>query len=681
MTQTQYRTALILLVLLLLGWLWLGGDEPVPEPQGASEHTRAFQQQVRATLPMADTGDFDRAQRGLIAQAEQLAIRNDAGELVWELGGYDFLAGADPDSVHPSLLRQARLNLHHGLYQVTEGIYQVRGYDLANLTFVRSDSGWIVFDALTVPETARAAYALVTEHLGHRPIKAVVISHTHADHFGGIEGLISQAQLDSGEVELIVPAGFIGHAVAENVLAGNVMARRASFQYGNILAKGPRGQVDAAIGKGLPRGRVGILPPTREITQPIETLTIDGVTLVMQNTPGTEAPAEMNTFLPQFDTFWAAENTIGALHNLYTLRGAPVRDALGWSQYINQALHRFGKRAEVLMASHSWPRWGNAEIVEFLEKQRDLYGYLHDEALRLANHGVTINEIQDEFTVPPVLAQAWYNRGYHGSYHRNAKAVLNRYLGYSDMNPATLLALSPGDSAPRYVAAMGGLASVLALGRTAFEAGEYRWCAELVNKAVFAHPDSSEARHLQADCLEQLGYQSESAGERNSFLVAAQELRQGMQPTEAMTAPSERIAAVLPVPDFLNLLGVHLNGPEVAEAGFEFTMNLVLPDVDERYLVALNNAHLSHIEGYQDPEADLTLTLDRADLSRLLQDPTTLAGLAWDGAIEYQGDLTVLARLALYLDRFDPWFEIIAPNDHSEVSQGRAATGTSPINR
>ncbi|MEN0676662.1 alkyl/aryl-sulfatase [Plesiomonas shigelloides] len=650
----------------------------------ATPATQQFLTQAAETLPTSNIDDIAFATKGLIAQEKDLQIKNAAGKVVWELGSYDFLLKDAPSTsatIHPSLLRQATLNMNHGLYKVTDGIYQVRGYDLANITFVRGKTGWIVFDPLTVPETAKAAYDLVSKQLGKLPVVAVVYSHSHADHFGGVKGIISQADVDSGKVQVIAPAGFTEHAISENVLAGNAMARRTTYQYGNMLPKSEKGQVDAAIGKGVALGELSLITPTKEISKDIEEITVDGVTMVMQSTPGTEAPAEMNTWLPQFKTYWAAENTIGGLHNVYTLRGAPVRDPRAWSSYINQSLHLFGDKAEVIMASHTWPRWGNDTIVSFLEKQRDMYGFINNEALRLANHGVTIDEVQDEFKVPESLAREWYNRGYHGSYHRNAKAVINKYLGYSDMNPAKLLPLSPKDAAPRYVAAMGGIDKVIAEGKRAFDQGDFRWCAEVVNYAVFAEPGNMPARFQQADCLEQLGYQSESAGERNSFLMGAYELRNGVPKGVATKTASPDLIAAMPVTDFLDYLAVRLDGNKADQAGYTLTMNINLSDSNEKVLMQVKNGNLSHIKGYQDNKPDVTMTINRAALADFMLQKASLQELQQAGRVEITGDANRLYQLGTYLDNFDFWFNIVTPNDHSQYSHGLSGSKTSPINR
>ncbi len=604
--------------------------------------------------------DFKLVEKGFIAQQDNLEIKNAQGKVVWELGNYSFLLdGKDYNSIHPSLQRQAQLNMHHGLYKVTDRIYQVRGYDLANITFVQGDTGWIVFDPLTVPETAKAALDFVNKELGERPVKAVVYSHAHADHFGGVKGIVTQEQADSGEVQIIAPKGFLHHAVAENVLAGNAMSRRVTYQYGNALAKSATGQVDAAIGKGVAQGEVSLIAPTKVISEPTETLVVDGITMEFQNTPGTESPAEMNTYFPQFDALWMAENTVGGLHNVYTLRGAEVRDAKAWSKYINESIHLYAKDATVMFASHSWPRWGKDTINDFLRKQRDMYGYIHDQALRLANHGVTINEIQDEFHVPDVLAHEWYNRGYHGSYHRNAKAVINKYLGYFDMNPATLRPLAPADAAPKYVAAMGGMDNVLKVGKDAFNAGDYRWCAEIVDKAVFAEPNNKQARYLQADCLEQLGYQSESAGERNTYLMGAYELRHGLPKSGATKTAGADTVVAMDTELFLDYLGVRLNGDKAA--GVEYTINFVLPDVNETFLVELENAHLNNLKGIQSDNPDMTLTINRAELNKVLMGKTSISQLVKAGNAKIEGNAKALTDIAGMLDNFEFWFNIIEP--------------------
>jgi len=626
----------------------------------ASKYTIAHQEKLLAKLPFNDKLDFSLVEKGLIKRPEKLSIKDELGNVVWELGNYQFLLDNNKiDSVNPSLLRQAKLNMAYGLYQVTERIYQVRGYDLANITFIKGDSGWIVFDPLLTAATSRAALALVTQELGQFPVKAVVYSHAHADHFGGVKGVVSQAQVDSGEVQIIAPRGFMEHAIKENVLAGNAMTRRATYQYGNALSKGTKGQVDAAIGKGLSTGYIDLIAPSREIFADEETIVIDGIEMVMQNTPGTESPAEMNTYFPQFKTLWLAENVTGTLHNIYTLRGAEVRDSQAWSKFINKVIYRFAKDSDVMFASHSWPRWGKEYIVEVLEKQRDMYGYLHNKTLNLANKGVTINEIHNQLAVPDVLAHQWYNRGYHGSYSHNVRGIINKYLGFYDANPANLNKLSPTESSVKYVELIGGAEKVLTQANKAFEKGEYRWVAELLNHLIFAQPENEKAKHLQADTLEQLGYQAENAGWRNSYLAAAFELRHGIPKAAKATKAGPDIITAMSSELIFDFLGVRLNTDKAL--AHQFKINFVFPDRNEKFLLELSNAHLNNIENVQDKQADLTVTIDRKDLDLLLLKLQSFEQLLKSGAMKLDGNGKILGQLLMMMDDFPFWFNIVTP--------------------
>lgn len=629
-------------------------------PNAVSEATLAYQQTVKNTLPFSDTKDFELAEKGLIKRPDKVEIRDENGDVVWELGNYKFLLDEKyHDSINPSLERQARLNMLYGLFKVSDRIYQVRGYDLANMTLIRGDTGWIIFDTLLTPPTAKAAFALVTQELGDFPIKAVVYSHAHADHFGGVRGIISQAQVDSGEVKILAPRDFMEHAIKENVLAGNAMTRRASYQYGNVLPKSEFGLVDAAIGKGLSNGSIGLIAPTLIVEEDEETIIIDGIEMVFQNTPDTESPSEMNTYFPQFKALWTAENVIGTMHNVYTLRGAAVRDAQGWSKYINQLIHNYAKDTDVMFASHSWPRWGNEYLISVLEKQRDLYGYLHDKTLNLANKGVTIDEIHNELDVPDVLAHEWYNRGYHGSYSHNVRGVLNRYLGFFDMNPANLNKLSPTESAPKYIAAMGGVKNVMVMSQTAYDNGEYRWAAELLNNLIFAQPENAPARLLQANIFEQMGYQAESAGWRNTYLAGAFELRNGLPETiNAVKVGSDLIVAMSSELIF-DFLGVRLNS-ELA-IGKTITINIVFPDKNEKFLLELKNAHLNNIQGIQSDSPDVSIVMNRSDLNLMLMKVKSFPELLDSGAIEFDGNINAFVSILKMLEEFPFWFNIVTP--------------------
>jgi alkyl sulfatase BDS1-like metallo-beta-lactamase superfamily hydrolase len=656
MINSKFHTLALYSTLLLFPAIVDANTDKKP----ATKFTIEQQQMVLASLPFDDVKDFALSEKGLIKRPDQVTIKDATGKVVWELGNFDFLTtGQSYDSLNPSLARQATLNMSYGLYKVTDRIYQVRGYDLANISFIKGDTGWIIFDPLTTPYTSKAALALVTEELGEYPVKAVVYSHAHADHFGGVKGIISQSDVDSGKVQVIAPRGFMEHAVKENVLAGKAMGRRAIYQYGNTLEKGPKSQVDSAIGKGISTGVISLIAPTREIDEDETTIVIDGVTMVMQNTAGTESPAEMNTYFPQFKTLWLAENVTGTLHNVYTLRGAEVRDAQKWSKFINKVIHGLAKDADVVFASHSWPRWGNDYLISVLKKQRDLYGYLHDNTLNLANKGVTINEIHNEFEVPDSLAHEWYNRGYHGSYSHNVRGIMNKYLGFYDMNPANLNKLSPADSAIKYVTLMGGAEQVLKQAKAAFERGEYRWVAEIVNHVVFADPSNKEALYLQADTLEQLGYQAENAGWRNNYLSAAYELRHGV-PTKAKTARfGPDFISAISTELLFDYLGVKLNAKKALNQ--HFSINFIVPDRNEKLLIELDNSHLNNIVGVQSEQADLTVTINRKDFDLMLMKQVSFQALVKSGAVKLKGNGKVFGQLLMMLDEFPTWFNIVTP--------------------
>jgi len=644
-----------------------------PKGKQPSTFTLELRNGLKATLPFNDKRDFDEAKKGFIAEPAYKQIMADAGHVAWDMESYQWLlSGQDFTSIHPSLQRQAVLNMGYGLYEVVPGrIYQVRGFDLANISFVKGDTGWIVFDPLTAKETARAALELINEKLGKRPVVGIVYSHSHVDHWAGVRGVVDEADVVSGKVMLIAPEGFMEAAIAENVFAGNVMSRRSQVQYATLLERNPFGHVDQSIGKNVARGAVGLIAPNRSITKDFEEITLDGVKMVFQNTPDTEAPTEMNTYFPQFKAFWAAENVTGTIHNIYTLRGAAVRNALNWSKHINVALWKFGQEAEVMFASHSWPRWGNDRIQEVLRTQRDAYANLNNQALHYANQGVTINEIHNVYAVPKSLQQQWAARSYHGAETNNARGVINRFLGHWDGNPATLIPLSPSDSAPLYVEMMGGSDRIMAKGRELQAQGKYLESVEILNKLVFAEPLNQPARDLLADAYEQLGYQMESTSMRNTFLQGTYELRSGMPTGTAPSTGSADVIRSMPTGFWLDFLGISMD-PKRAE-GMRVTINLVLPDIGEKYLVELNNATLTNIEGVQSPKPDLTLTLNRADLNRVMLGVANFDSLAQEGRARFDGDRTAIYKLRDLMVTFTPDFEFIpgsAP-EKRQVPPGR----------
>jgi alkyl sulfatase BDS1-like metallo-beta-lactamase superfamily hydrolase len=590
------------------------------------------------------------------------------------------LSGKEFESIHPSLQRQAILNMGFGLYEVVPGrVYQVRGFDLANISFIKGDTGWIVFDPLTAKETARAALELINEKLGKRPVVGVVYSHSHVDHWAGVRGVVDEADVASGKVMIIAPEHFMEAAIAENVFAGNAMSRRSQVQYATLLQRSPFGHVDQSIGK-IAAGSVGLIAPNRLISKDFEEITLDGVKMVFQNTPDTEAPAEMNTYFPQFKAFWAAENVTGTIHNIYTLRGAAVRNAINWSKQINVALWKFGQEAEVMFASHSWPRWGNDRIQEVLRTQRDVYANLNNQSLHYANQGVTINEIHNVYEVPKSLQRQWAARSYHGAEKNNARGVINRFLGHWDGNPATLIPLSPSDSAPLYVEMMGGSEKIMAKGRELMGQGKYLHAVEILDRLVFAEPRNQPARDLLADAYEQLGYQKESPSLRNSFLQGAYELRSGMPSGEAARSTGPDVVRAMSTGFWLDFLGISMD-PKRAD-GMRLTINLVTPDNGEKYLIELSNATLTNIEGVLATKPDLTVTVNRADLNRIMMGVSTFDQLADEGKVRYDGDRTAIYKLRDLMVTFTPDFEFIpgtAP-EKRQVPPGRPFALPDPVN-
>lgn len=640
-----------------------GSQDKHFDPKGKmpSSFTIELQNGLRKSLPFEDRRDFEESQKGFIAAPPYKQIMGEAGNVAWDMGCYEFLLrGFDSvfDSIHPSLQRQAILNMAYGLYEVVpDKIYQVRGFDLANMTIIKGDTGWILFDVLTCKETAKAALELVNQHLGQRPVVAVVYSHSHVDHYGGVRGVVDEADVKSAKVQVIAPVGFMEHAIAENVYSGTAMTRRAFFQYGLLLPRSPFGHVDQSIGKNTAAGRVGLIEPTRYIEQDLEELTIDGVRMVFQNTPGTEAPAEMNTYFPDWKAFWAAENICGTIHNIYTLRGALVRDALEWSKKINEALYLFGQEAEVMFASHSWPRWGNDRIQEVMRVQRDAYAHLNNEVLHQANQGVTINEIHNIYKLPESLQQQWAAHSYHGSEEHNSRAVINRYLGYWDANPATLIPLSPSESAPLYVEMMGGAQKILAKGKELYDRGKYREAMEILNKLIYAEPDNQAAKDLLADVFEQIGYQKESPSVRNSFLSAAYELRNGFPSGVTAQSVSPDTVRAMSTELLLDFFGIRLDSQKAA--GMKFTINLLTPDNGEKFVVEMSNSTLTNIKGFQTKNPDLTIAINRSDLELIMAGSIAFPALIGEGKAKLEGDSKVFEQLRSILVQFTPDFEIM----------------------
>ena len=613
---------------------------------------------VLGELPFSDQTDFEDANRGFLAARQDAVIRTEAGLVVWNLDDFAFEEGDSPDSVNPSLWRQARLNRIHGLFQVTDRIYQVRGYDLANMTLIAGDTGWIVVDPMTARETAAAALDLVASKLGPRPIRALIFTHSHIDHFGGARAVIPDPAA-AKDVPMIAPEGFLVEAASENVLAGITMSRRAAYMFGFLLGRGPRGHVDSGLGKASTPGTFGLVAPNRIVSETPTEMTLDGVRFVFQNTPGSEAPAEMMIWLPDLHALCGAENVTHTLHNLYTLRGAKVRDALLWSNYLDEAIRRFGSDVQVLFASHHWPMWGNARIVDYLKKQRDLYKYLHDQTLRLANHGRTPREIAEDLRLPDSLALTFGDRGYYGTVSHDAKAVYQHYFGWFDGNPANLDPLPPEEAAPRYVEFMGGADALLEKARAAYDEGEYRFVAMVLNDLVFAQPDNEAARELLARCYDQLGYQAESGPWRDFYLTGASELRRGAMALPFRTTGASDIVSAMPSGLFFDALAVRLNGEKAA--GKHVLLNFEFTDVGETHVIEVENAVLHHWQAPAREDADVTLRLARSTWDDIVIGKRTMQGAILSGDVDVDGSRLSLLGFFGMLDTFEPTFEIVRP--------------------
>jgi linear primary-alkylsulfatase len=641
------------------------GGPKEPSATGADERgatapsrvTEEAQAEVARSLPLDDPQDFEDAKRGLVA-ADPLLVPGPGGTPIWDTAAYGFIEGAAPSSVNPSLWRQARLNGNHGLFQVTDGIYQVRGYDISNMTFIRGRTGWIVVDTLTAKETAAAALALARKHLGDAPITAVIFTHSHVDHFGGIAAVLPEDEAARKALRIIAPRNFVEEATSENVIAGIAMGRRAMFMYGTDVPRSPRGHVDTGLGVQPARGTIGFAMPTELVDHTPQEMEIDGVRFVFQYVPDSEAPAELAFYLPDAKAYDGAEIVSHTMHNLYTLRGAKVRDALKWSGYIDDAIDRFGE-AEIVFASHHWPIWGNERVVDYLKKQRDVYKYIHDQTMRLANSGETPQEIADQLVLPESLAKTFSVRGYYGTLRHNAKAVYQRYFGWYDGNPANLDPLPPAEAAPRYVELMGGRDAVLENARASFARGEYRWTATILNHVVFARPDDSEARELLAATYDQLGYQAESGPWRDVYLTGAQELRHGTVGAGIDLAAAMDLLMSTPMERFLESMATRVNGPKAD--GKTMTVNLVFTDLGESYTLTLENSVLHSKRRAPDPAADATLHLTRALLLRLATGQAGLRETIFSDELEVDGSRLTLLSFFSLLERPSANFSVVTP--------------------
>jgi alkyl sulfatase BDS1-like metallo-beta-lactamase superfamily hydrolase len=639
-----------------------------------SSYTVESNQKVLQQLPFNNTQDFADATRGFIAPLlNQGIIKNSQGTVVWNLPLYNFVDthlpienSSSPSSVNPSLWRQLRLLNATGLFKVTKGIYQVRGADLANMTIVEGKTGLIIIDTLLSKETAQAALELYYQNRPKQPIKAVIYSHSHADHFGGVKGLISQEDVNQGKVKVIAPEGFTEAALDENVMAGNVMGRRALYMYGALIDPGVKGQASAGLGLTTSNGEMTLILPTDFVTKTGQEMIIDGIKFVFLMAPGSEAPSEMLFFLPEFKALGVAEDATHNMHNLYTLRGAKIRDAKAWAKYLNQAIEMFGPQTEVVFSQHHWPKWENSQVIDCLEKQRDMFKYIHDQTLRLANQGYTMVEIGERIKMPDSLAKEWYNRGYYGSLNHNAKSVYNFYLGWFSGNPSTLYVLPEVEAGKKYVAYMGGADAVLEKAQQDYDKGEYRWVAQVLNHLVFSDPQNQKAKNLLANTLDQLGYQAENATWRNFYLTGAQELRQGVQPRAILSPNSPDMIASMPIESFFDYLAIRLDGLKAAENPMK--INFDLTDKNQQYLLEIKNGVLNYFPNKTNESADLTIALNRADFNALIMGQVKMEELVKSNKLALKGNPENLKKFQSLFDTFNPWFNIVEPQASTKKS-------------
>jgi alkyl sulfatase BDS1-like metallo-beta-lactamase superfamily hydrolase len=634
-------------------------------PKGPESATLRANAELAKTLPFANRQDFDDAMRGFVGTIPDGLVPGAGPRPVWSMKPYDLLKQDEaPDSVNPSLWRQAQLNTIHGLFKVTDRVYQVRGLDMSNMTIIEGDTTLIIIDVLSTAETARAALDLYYQHRPNKPVGTVIYSHNHSDHFGGIKGVISEADVAAGKVQLLSPPGFMEAVMSDSIMAGTAVSRRAQYQFGALLPPGPRGHVDAGLGKSIARGTITLIAPTATIDKTMDKRVIDGIEIVFKLVPGSEAPAEMLMYFPQFRLLDMAEDVTHNMHNLYPIRGSEVRDGNLWSRYISEALEDFGNKSDVVIAQHHWPVAGQARVVDLLKKQRDMYKFINDQSLRLMNEGYTPAEIAETLRMPASLQQEWSTRGYYGTLRHNAKAVYQKYLGWYDANPADLDPLPPVETARKTVEYMGGADAVIARARDDFAKGEYRWVASAMKEVVFANPANRAARELGADALEQLGYQAEAGTWRNAYLVGAMELRNGMPKIPGNSTVNADTLRAISNEQFFDFLGVRLNAGKAE--GKTFVINWNFTDSKRQLVTTLENSALTYVTGKQAPGADATITLARGTLNAVMLRQTTFPDAVKAGLITIDGAPRKLDELLSMLDTFKVMFEVIEPKATSQ---------------
>lgn len=637
---------------------------PVLAQEGAKDataQTKSANDALYGQLPFTDKTDFMNAHKGFIAPLPSELIKGKQGNVVWDPQQYTFIKEGEkaPDTVNPSLWRQSQLINIGGLFQVTDGVYQIRNLDLSNMTIMEGKEGITVIDPLVSAETAKVGMDLYYKNRGKRPVVAVIYTHSHVDHYGGVRGVIDEADVKSGKVKVYAPAGFMKEAVSENIMAGNAMSRRASYMYGNLLKPDAKGQVGAGLGTTTSAGTVTLIEPTNYITHTGQKEVIDGLTYDFMMAPGSEAPSEMLWYVEEKGMIEAAEDVTHTLHNTYSLRGAKIRDPLAWSKYINDVIGRWGGKANIIIAQHHWPTWGNENVVKLMKSQRDMYRYINDQTLRMANQGLTRDEIAANFKLPSGLEKSWASRGYYGSVSHDVKATYVFYLGWFNGNPATLNELPPVDAAKKYVDYMGGADAIMQKAKTDYAQGNYRWVAQVTNNIVFADPSNREARNLEADALEQMGYQAESGPWRNFYLTGAQELRNGVvKGATPNTASPDTVKAMSPEM-FFDYLAVHINGEKAANAQAVFNVDLGADG--GKYKLELENGVLNHSADTQASNADASITLNRATLNKIILKEESLKQAEEKGDVQISGNHAKLDEFLGYLDSFDFWFNMVTP--------------------
>ena len=662
MVKYLLKTALTLVFGYVLNDSVSAQDQLNNLPKSATEFTAKINKAVYNQLDFADSTDFIEARRGFIATLDSGIIRNEAGVSIVNTHDYDFLTGKSPESVNPALWRQAKLNITNGLFKVVDGIYQIRSFDVATMSIIETNTGYIVVDPLTNAEASRSGLNLVKKYVGDKPVLAVITTHSHSDHFGGIEGVASATDIESGKVKYIVPSGFYSEVVSESILLGNAMSRRAGYQFGVSLPKNEYGTVDSGLGKGfIGGGYSSLLEPNTLISKTGDTLNIDGLKLVFQLTPGSEAPAELHFFIPKYKAFCPAENATHTLHNVLTPRGAKVRDTKAWSSYLDEAIDLFGDQTEVVFPSHHWPIFGHERSIKFLEDQRDLYKYIHDQTIHLANKGLNMDEIAETIKLPDELGKKWYNQGFYGTIQHNSKAVYQLYLGWWDGNPANYNKLPEVEAAKRYTEFMGGEAAVISKARASFKKGEYRWVAEVLKHVVFTNPNNQEARNLQADAFEQIAYQSESAIWRNLYLVGAKELRESKQ--QATETGKDRRSAKylrkLSIEAIFDYISIAIDG-EKAD-GKDVSVRFIFPDVNKNLFVKLKNGVLHYKENKPDAAVDFKLTIPKQKFIEGIADPDKFRSIVFGKDVIRDGNVFKLKELLEDVEKFDPNWNIVTP--------------------